>query len=150
MTLQKIKFVRADAEAHYASGYGCAEAVLLALADLQEIASPLVPGMATAFCGGMARTGGTCGALTGAVLGISLALGRSEQGEPREAVNAAVQQLVREFEQAFGYRNCDELEHLAQFASKEFEGRLGLPCAAYTGAAAEIAACILSGHKRVS
>ena len=140
--------VRRSAEDSFASGLYCAESVVLALADAQGIESELLPKVATAFCSGMGRTCGTCGALTGAIMGVSLALGRSEAGESVQASYTATQRLVREFEQEFGARDCHVLlgcdlarpEGQAVFREK----KLGARCAKYTGKAAEIAARIVA------
>lgn len=91
------------------SGLYCAEAVVSVLAGAQGIESDLVPRMATAFCGGMSRTCGPCGALTGAVMGLSLSLGRNDARQPASAAHAATQKLVRACEAEFGGRDCAEL-----------------------------------------
>lgn len=148
MTPEQIVETRRSAEDSFSSGLYCAESVLLALADAQGVESALLPRIATGFCSGMARTGGTCGALTGAMMGISLALGRSQPNETLQPAYEATQRLVREFEQAFGTRACRELlgcdlgtaEGQAHFR----ENRLGERCLAFTGAAAEMAARILA------
>ena len=70
--------VRKSAEESFAGGLYCAESVLLSLARAEGIESELLPKVATAFCGGMSRSCGTCGALTGAIMGLGLALGRSK------------------------------------------------------------------------
>lgn len=70
MDAQSVLEARKAAEDAFASGLYCAEAVVSALAKSQGIESDLLPRVATAFCSGMARTCGTCGALTGAVMGI--------------------------------------------------------------------------------
>lgn len=145
---QFVSDVRKSAEQAFASGLYCAESVVLSLAQAQGIESDLLPRAATAFCSGMARTGGTCGALTGAIMGISLGLGRSKAGEPVQASYTATQRLIGEFEQAFGARDCHVLlgcdlgtpEGQATFQDK----RLAERCANYTGKAAEIAARILA------
>jgi C_GCAxxG_C_C family probable redox protein len=89
--------VRKSAEESFASSLYCAESVVLALAEAQGIESDLLPRIATGFCGGMARTCGTCGALTGAMMGVSLALGRSDAKASVQPSYQATQQLVREF-----------------------------------------------------
>ena len=104
-----VSDVRQFVEAASASGFYCAESVVLALAKSQGVESELLPRLATAFCGGMSRTGGQCGALTGAVMGVSLAYGRSTAGEPTGRLYAAVQQLLHEFGQEFGARDCSDL-----------------------------------------
>jgi C_GCAxxG_C_C family probable redox protein len=140
--------VRRMAEEAYDSGLYCAEAVVSALARAQGIDSDLIPKMATAFCSGMSRTCGPCGALTGAVMGLSLALGRSNARQPASASYAATQELVHTFENEFGGRNCDQLlgcdigtpEGQAMFYEQELYSR----CERYTSRAAEIAATLLA------
>ena len=148
MDSQSVLDVRKTAEDAFASGFYCAEAVVSALAKSQGIESDLLPRVATAFCSGMARTCGTCGALTGAIMGISLALGRSKAGESVQTSYAATQRLVDEFEQQFGARDCHvllgcdlgTLEGQATFR----DNQLGQRCASFIGKAAEIAARILA------
>ncbi len=136
-----------SAEHGLAAGLYCAESVVQALAQAQGIDSDMLPKMATAFCGGMSRTCGTCGALTGAVMGVSLALGRSGPHESAEAAYAATQSLVRSFEQEFGARNCDQLLGCdlgtAEGQASFHENRLHERCARYTIRAAEIAAALI-------
>ena len=147
-----VSDVRRSAEDAFASGLYCAESVVLALAKAQGIESDLLPKAATAFCSGMARTCGTCGALTGAIMGISLGLGRSNASDSVQASYTATQRLVAEFEQAFGARDCHVLlgcdigtaEGQATFRDKQ----LGERCANFTGKAAEIAARILAENHR--
>lgn len=143
-----VSDVRESAEESFASGLYCAESVVLALARAQGIESDLLPKIATAFCSGLSRTCDMCGALSGAVMGVSLALGRSEAGQSVQPVYTATQRLIREFEQEFGARNCNILlgcdlntpEGQAMFR----ENRLNERCTEYTGKAAEIAARIIS------
>jgi 2-aminobenzoate-CoA ligase len=145
---QFVSDARQSAEKAFASGLYCAESVVLALARAQGVESDFFPKVATAFCSGMARTRGPCGALTGAIMGVSLALGRSRAGEPVYNAYAATQDLIREFEQEFGARNCDELLGCDLGTPKGqamfHENRLQERCALYTGKAAEIAASIIS------
>lgn len=101
--------VRQWAEAYFSTGYYCAESVVLALARAQGIESALLPRMASGLCAGMARTGGPCGALSGAVLGLGLQYGRDEVQDNMQLLYQATQRLVHEFEQEFGARGCNEL-----------------------------------------
>jgi len=148
MESQFASEVRKSAEESFASGLYCAESVVLALAKAQGIESDLLPKAATAFCSGMSRTRGMCGALTGAIMGVSLALGRSESHQSVEPLYAAVQRLIREFEQEFGARDCNILlgcdlntpEGQAAVRENGLEER----CEEFTGKAAEIAARIVS------
>lgn len=142
-----VSEVRISAEELFDSGLFCAESVVLALARAQGIDSDLLPKLATGFCSGMARTCGTCGALTGAIMGVSLALGRSKAGEPVDPSYEATQRLVQEFQQAFGTINCRELlgcdlgspEGQRKFEEEQLHER----CARYTSKATEIAARLI-------
>jgi hypothetical protein len=86
--------------------------------------------------------------LTGAMMGVGLAFGRSEAAQSLQPAYTATQRLIREFEQAFGTRACHELLgcDLATAEGQAFfrENRLGERCLKYTGAAAEMAARIIS------
>jgi C_GCAxxG_C_C family probable redox protein len=146
-----ISEVRKSAEESFASGLFCAESVVLALAKAQGINSELLPKAATAFCGGMSRTCGTCGALTGAMMGIGLSLGRSTAGDSVDPSYAATQKLVHAFEKEFGSRDCKELlggcdlntpEGQAMFKDQKLSGH----CMKFTGKAAEIAAGIIADN----
>lgn len=146
-----VSDVLQSVEAASASGLYCAESVVLALAKAQGVESELLPKLATAFCSGMSRTCGHCGALTGAVMGVSLAFGRSTAGEPMNSLYAATQKLVHEFEQEFGARNCNDLLGCdlgtTEGRIKFCENGLHERCAKYTAKAAEIAARIISEPK---
>ena len=145
LTAQEIGGTAANS---FLSGLYCAESVLLALAEARGTRSELIPNIATGFCSGMGRTCGTCGALTGAILGIGLALGRSAAGESVEPAYKAVRRLIAEFEEEFGARDCHLLlgcdlgtpEGQAVFREKGLRDR----CAEFTGKAAEIAACVIA------
>jgi 2-aminobenzoate-CoA ligase len=142
---------RQFAERSFASGLYCAESVVAALAKAQGIESDLLPKVATGFCSGMARTCGPCGALTGAMIGVSLAFGRSQAGQPVHKTYVATQELIREFEREFGARNCDDLLGCdlgtPEGQAKFHENRLHERCALYTGKATEIAASIIGKAK---
>lgn len=83
----------------------------------------------------------------GAMMGLSLGLGRSKAGEEVQPLYEATQHLIKKFEQEFGSRGCHVLlgrnigttEGQAMFK----EQQLGKRCAQYTGTAAEMAARIL-------
>lgn len=57
------------------------------------IESDLIPRLATAFCSGVSRTCGDCGALIGAIMGVSLALGRALPSEPALPAYVATQDV---------------------------------------------------------
>lgn len=139
---------RKDAEEFFQSGLYCAESVVLAIAKSLGIESELLPKIATGFCSGMSRICGTCGALTGGILGINLAYGRSKPDESVEPAYSATQKLIKEFEKEFGSNNCFTLlggcdlntpEGQATFAEKG----LIAECLHVTGKTAEITAQII-------
>jgi C_GCAxxG_C_C family probable redox protein len=139
---------RRSAEDSFSSGLYCAESVVLAIADAEDVESELLPRIATAFGSGMARTCGQCGALTGAIMGVGLALGRSSAREPVEPAYAATQRLIAEFERAFGGRDCRALLGGCDLNTEEGqalfrEEKLSRRCREFTGAAAEIAARVI-------
>lgn len=147
MSSEFVSSVRQSAEDAFASGLFCAESVVVALARAQGIESELLPKAATAFCSGMARTCGTCGALTGAIMGLGLAFGRTTAADPIQPAYTATQTLFNEFEQTFGARDCHDLLG-CNLATPEGqilfrEQKLGLRCGQYISKAAEIAARIL-------
>jgi C_GCAxxG_C_C family probable redox protein len=148
MQSSSIAIVRKNAEESFTSGLYCAESVVLAIARAQGIESDLLPNIATAFCSGLARSCSTCGALTGGVMGISIALGRSTPNESVEPAYTAAQKLIKEFEQEFGESACYALLGGCDLNTSEgremFEQkRLMERCLQITGKAAEIAARII-------
>ena len=90
-----IPEVRRSAEELFSSGLFCAESVILAIARARGVESEILPRIATAFCSGMARSCGTCGALTGAMMGVSLALGCANPSESVEPCYRATQRLIK-------------------------------------------------------
>jgi C_GCAxxG_C_C family probable redox protein len=93
----------------FKSGYFCAESVLLAIAENQGIQSELIPKIATGFCSGISRTGGMCGAVSGAIMGINLVAGRSSPSESIEFCYTLTQKLIDHFERQYGSVNCRQL-----------------------------------------
>lgn len=79
------------------------------MAESNNIQSELIPKIATGFCGGIARTSGMCGAVSGAVMAINLFYGRNTPDVPIEKSYAPVQKLIKSFADTFGSINCKEL-----------------------------------------
>jgi C_GCAxxG_C_C family probable redox protein len=93
----------------FKSGFFCAESVLLAIAESQGIRSDLIPRIATGFCSGISRTGGICGAVSGAIMGINLGAGRNSPVESIELSYTLTQKLINRFEELYGSVNCRQL-----------------------------------------
>lgn len=104
-----VRRVGERSRVHFESGFFCAESVLLAVAEEMGIDSPLIPRIATGFCGGLSRTSGPCGALTGGVLAINLCFGRKTPDASRDLDYVLVRKLIREFETNLGSSNCTDL-----------------------------------------
>jgi C_GCAxxG_C_C family probable redox protein len=81
----------------------------LAVAEKYDVKSDVIPGIATGFCGGMSRTSGMCGALTGGVMALGILFGRNLPGDSITKIYALTAQLVRDFEKAFGSDNCSDI-----------------------------------------
>jgi C_GCAxxG_C_C family probable redox protein len=131
----------------FRSGFFCAESVLLAVAESQGIHSDWIPKIATGFCSGVARTGGMCGALSGAIMGINLVAGRNSPAESIEVSYALVQKLINRFEKQFGSVNCRQLIgcDLATKSGEQYfvENRLIIQCHQYAEEATRIAISLI-------
>lgn len=98
------------AAGHFREGYNCAQSVLLAMQEHYGTQSNIIPKIASAFGGGVGRCGSLCGALTGAVMAISLKHGTNEQGmEKREKAYTLAQQFYEQFTKELGSPLCQEL-----------------------------------------
>ena len=93
----------------FGSGWYCAESVLMAVAEHQAIICKYIPKIATGFCSGLSRSGGMCGALTGAVLAIGLVLGRDEASESVDDCYRATREMMDGFIETFGADTCETL-----------------------------------------
>ncbi|MDH5711687.1 MAG: C-GCAxxG-C-C family protein [Gammaproteobacteria bacterium] len=153
MNIKDLSNVKLNADENFSAGLYCAESVLLTIADAYDIETELFPKIATAFCSGMSRTCGTCGALTGGILGISSVHGRTGAAESVEKVYKATQELIAGFESEFGSKNCHQLlgcdlgtpEGQETFRKEGLNSR----CHAYTIKAAELAVEIIEKYNKV-
>ena len=130
-------------------GFCCSESALLAVAKGFGIDTPCIPAVASGFCGGMARTGGACGALTGAIMGVGVVLGRASLDASSQPAQSATRRLVSAFRAQFQEVNCHALLGFDPHGSQETidaifakEGRRDR-CADFTGVAAALAAGVI-------
>ena len=132
----------------FKSGFFCAESVLQAIAESQGVRSDLIPRIATGFCSGISRSGGMCGALSGAIMGINLVTGRNSPTESFEVNYALVQKLIVRFENQFGSVNCRQLLgcDLATEAGQRYfmENHLMESCLQYAEGATSIALALIA------
>ena len=98
----------------FESGYNCAESVLRAVAEAENSDVKDPQRFATAFGGGMARQGSTCGCLTGAIMAVGLLAGRSapEDQAGKDRVYAATLRLFEQFKQQVGSVECRDISGL--------------------------------------
>jgi C_GCAxxG_C_C family probable redox protein len=103
--------VEHDAKLHFNSGFNCAESVLLTLSGRlgRKNSEACIPRIATGFGGGVGRNGDMCGALSGGVMAIGLALGRDKADQSRDPCYDAVDRLYTDFVKEFGSSKCREL-----------------------------------------
>ena len=95
----------------FEQGCNCSQAILSTYGEQYGINRETALKLASGFGGGMGRTAGTCGAVTGAfmVIGLKYGPGSAEEKDTKEHTY----QLVREFSEKFSSRNdsivCREL-----------------------------------------
>ena len=129
----------------------CAESVLTAVADEAGVISPLIPRIATGFCGGIARTCGMCGAVSGGIMALGILYGRDNAEQTHETVYEKVQQFLHAFEKEYTSTNCFEL---TGFDLSKEEERLAFAeqgmlekCRQFTGRAAGLVAELVGSEK---
>lgn len=82
---------------------------MLAVAEHNNIHSELIPRLATGFCGGLAHTGGNCGAVSGGILALGFYYGRSSPSQRNDACYEAVRAFMGKFSTKFGALSCPAL-----------------------------------------
>ena len=106
-----IDAVADRAESLFREGFACSQAVLMAFAPGLGMEERQAARVASAFGGGMARHGWTCGALTGALMALGLHGGHTsaEDTATKDAFYARIQALVARFEERHGATACRQL-----------------------------------------
>lgn len=79
------------------------------MAESKGVQSDIIPKIATGFCGGISRTCGMCGAVSGAIMALNIFYGRNIPNGPTDENYIAVRKLLGDFEKRFGSSNCKEL-----------------------------------------
>lgn len=139
--MDKKKIVEESKEL-FNSGYGCAESVLMAVTEAKGITSELIPRIATGFCGGMAHSGGVCGAVTGAIITLNLIYGRDHADQSKDKNYETVQQFLAAFREKFGEIHCPALTGM-DLSTEEGRARFSATnmhdhCAEFVGEATRI------------
>ena len=99
-----------SAEALFNGGFNCAQAVCAPYAGDFGIEQPDALRMAGGFGGGIGRTGGTCGAVTGALMVLGMKYGATT-GDPaaKERMYLIAQDFMKRFEAPHGSLRCRDL-----------------------------------------
>ncbi len=142
---------------NFMAGYGCAQSVVAAFADLYGLDETMAKRIAAGFGGGVGRMRMMCGAVSGIVMLVGLDCGQTE-GSDREGKSACykvVQELLAKSKADNGSLICAELLGLkgpvpaGQYVASErtAEYYKERPCAAKVESAARIFAQYLEEKK---
>lgn len=99
------------AEAIFARGFNCAQAVFGAFAEELGMDFETAMRVASSLGGGIAHSGEACGAALGMCLAIGLAEGydKDPDMDTKNAHNARIKPLMEAFRAEFGHMDCDDL-----------------------------------------
>jgi C_GCAxxG_C_C family probable redox protein len=91
--------------------FSCAQSVFTAFADPTDVSRETALRLASGLGGGLARTGETCGAVTGAILALGLRhCGRpADDPQAKLAAYPAVREFLARFRSLHGAITCREL-----------------------------------------
>lgn len=138
-----------QAESTFRSGFNCAQAVLTSFADRFDTDKETLFKISNGFGGGMGRKQEVCGAVSGAIMVISLLNGRGEidSVEKQETTYRKVRELIDAFTKEFGTITCSELLpgcNLQTEAGQKMFRELGLKekCCSFVKRANEITQAI--------
>lgn len=93
------------------NNYGCAESAMVALQELYGLADAEDSSAAMVLNGGVAYSGGVCGAITGAALAVGKLAGEriADHREAKRTARRLIQLVMAEFEGEFGSHDCSDL-----------------------------------------
>jgi C_GCAxxG_C_C family probable redox protein len=91
--------------------YGCAETTLMVLQQAFSLPGATDSSPAMALNGGLAWSGGACGALAGAALAVGRLAGQriADHKEAKAAARGIIARLMAEFRAEFGHTDCRDL-----------------------------------------
>jgi C_GCAxxG_C_C family probable redox protein len=100
-----------DAVSYFTQGFNCAQAVLLAHGPRLGIEADHCLRLAAPFGAGMARTGSTCGAVTGALMVVGLRLGHTVADDlaTKDRCYEVSRDFLGRFRERHGTLLCKEL-----------------------------------------
>jgi len=100
-----------EAKALFKSGFSCSQAICAAFAGDYGIDRATALKLSCGFGAGMARSGNTCGAVTGALMVIGMKYGRTTAADvaARDRTYVVVQAFMAEFSRRHASVNCTDL-----------------------------------------
>ena len=104
-----MNFVEKTIDLHRNGGLNCSQAIMTAFGERCGMSPEAAKVLGRPWAGGMARLGGTCGYLTGAILVLAQALRGGKEAENRKELFRMVQELFTRFEERRGTTLCKEL-----------------------------------------
>jgi C_GCAxxG_C_C family probable redox protein len=134
------------AKAELEKGFNCAAAVLTAFSEEYGLDVRDARRVAGAFGGGIGRSGGVCGAVSGALMALGLAYAKveAEDDVARDRCYAEAKNLLEAFETRCGSVNCKDLlgydvSIQAQYEEARDSGAFRTKCPLFLEAAVELA-----------
>ncbi len=122
----------------FLKGNNCAQSVVLSFAKDYGYSKELALKIAAGFGGGMGRTQGTCGAVSGAIMVLGIMEGEkaSDNNELKSGSYKSVKELTERFTAEFKTSNCRELtgcdfnsdEGNEKFKNEEVMQKVCAPC----------------------
>jgi C_GCAxxG_C_C family probable redox protein len=98
------------ARSRFSEGFSCSQSVLAAFAPELGLDADVALRVSAAFGGGMGRTGGTCGAVTGALMVLGLRYGPTVADKvAKELTYAQAREFIARFEARHGATTCADL-----------------------------------------
>ena len=91
--------------------FGCAETTFITLKEVFGLPDASDPSAAVALNGGVAYSGGICGALSGAALAVGMLAGKRipDHKRAKRAARGILARLMEDFQEAYGSVNCRDL-----------------------------------------
>ena len=125
---ETITIRAARARANFLKGYGCAQSVLLAYADLTGLDETTLAKLGSSFGGGMGRLREVCGGVSGAfaVLGLLCGYDDPADKEGKSRHYADIRELARRFTEKSGGE--------AEARTAEYDHKRPCPDMVYTAA----------------
>lgn len=96
------------AVARFRQDFNCAQSVLVAFASGYGLTDEMALKISASFGGGMARSGKTCGAVTGGLMALGLKYGYTVP-EGRDAMYGIALEFMHRFEKLHGSLSCRDL-----------------------------------------